>query len=218
MRGEYLPALATLDKEDKVREITTQGITGTIGWEDGLYQRINMLKGLTYKQAKTIADNLPIMRGAKYTCKILRKYGFKLILVSGGFTVLADRVKEELGFDYALANEPLFKNGLLVGVKKPLRVNSDKAASIKDIMDDLRISKDDIVAVIDGANDLALCNIVGHRIGFKAQRIIKEKCDHLISAKDLRFILPIILEHYKLDVGSYGEKRNVLARKKEVYS
>ena len=200
VQGEFLPALARLiGKEDEVREITLRGIQGRISWEEGLFKRISMLKGLPYEHVKCVSDRFSITKGAGYVCNILRKNGFRLILVSGGFTILTDRIKKELSLDYAVANELLFGRGLLAGVKTPLSVTSNKAVSIKNVIDDLRLLKDNIVAVIDGANDLALYDIAALKIGFNAQPIVEDRSDHSLIANDLTFILPIILGHYEQD-------------------
>ena len=125
---EYLPILAEkLNKEKEIWEITKQGIQGKINWEEGLRTRVASLKGLDEKICHEVSDALPIMTGAKEACKVLKAAGWKIMAVSGGFTLMMERLKEELGLDYVYCNELLFKDGKLDGVT--INVDSNKAKS-----------------------------------------------------------------------------------------
>ena len=128
---EYLPLLAEkLNKEDEIWEITKQGIQGKINWEEGLRTRVKAaLKGLDEKICQEVADSLPIMTGAKEACRVLKAAGWKLMAVSGGFTIMMDRLQKELDLDYVYSNELIFKDGKLDGVK--INVDSDKSKSAK---------------------------------------------------------------------------------------
>ena len=127
---EYLPILAEkLNKEDEIWEITKQGIQGKINWEEGLRTRVAALKGLDQETCQQVANELPIMTGAKEACRVLKAAGWKLMAVSGGFTLMMDRLQKELGLDYVYSNELLFKDGKLDGVK--INVDSDKSKSAK---------------------------------------------------------------------------------------
>ena len=128
--AEYLPILAEkVNKEKEIWEITKKGIQGEINWEEGLKTRINLLKGLDIAICQEVANSLPIMTGARETCRALKKAGWRLMAVSGGFSIMTDRLKKELDLDYIYSNELLFKNGKLDGVK--INVDSDKAKSAR---------------------------------------------------------------------------------------
>ena len=127
LNAEYLPILAQVfgpSKEKEIWDITKQGIRGDIDWEEGLKKRVNALKGIKFDDAKQIAQNLEIMPGAKDLCLALKDAGWKMIAVSGGFTIITDRLKKELGLDLIFSNVLIFKNGLLDDIE--LKVNSDK--------------------------------------------------------------------------------------------
>ena len=116
--GEYLPILAEkLNKEKEIWDITKKGIQGLINWEDGLKKRVDALKGLSIDVCQEVADELPIMHGAKEACKSLKNAGWKIMAVSGGFTIMTDRLKQELELDYVFSNELIFKDGVLDDVK-----------------------------------------------------------------------------------------------------
>ena len=195
--AEYLPILAEkLNKEDEIWEITKKGIQGVINWEEGLRTRVEALKGLEYQTCKEVADDLPIMTGAKEACKALKAAGWKLMAVSGGFTIMTDRLKEELGLDHVFSNELIFKDGKLDGVK--INVNADKAKSAKIKIKEWNEEKKDISCVVDGANDVKLFDVCGLGIAYRAQDLVKDLATTTLEEKDLSKILDIIGRHYKI--------------------
>ncbi len=195
--AEYLPILAEkLNKEKEIWDITKKGIQGVINWEEGLRQRIDSLKGLDYETCQQVADSLPIMTGAKEACRILKAAGWKLMAISGGFTIMTERLQKELDLDYVFSNELIFKDGKLDGVT--VNVDSDKAKSAKIKIQEWNQTKDDIVVVVDGANDLALFDICGLGIAFRAQDKVKDVANVILEEKDLSKILDIINKHYNL--------------------
>ena len=197
--AEYLPILAEkLNKEKEIWEITKKGIQGAINWEEGLRTRVDALKGLDYDICKQVADSLPIMTGAKEACRVLKSAGWKLMAVSGGFTIMTDRLKDELDLDYIFSNELIFKDGKLDGVK--VHVDSDKAKSAKIKIEEWDEKKDNIVCVVDGANDVKLFDICGLGIAFRAQDLVKDLATTTLEEKDLSKILEIINKHYKLEL------------------
>ena len=196
---EYLPILAEkLNKEDEIWEITKQGIQGKINWEEGLKTRVAALKGLDEKICQEVSDSLPIMTGAKEACRVLKEAGWKIMAVSGGFTLMMGRLKEELGLDYVYCNELLFKDGKLDGVK--INVDSDKAKSAIVKIQEWGEKKEDIVCVVDGANDVKLFDICGLGIAYRAQDVVKDLATTTLEVKDLSKILDIINKHFKLEL------------------
>lgn len=195
--AEYLPILAEkLHKEDEIWEITKKGIQGVINWEEGLRTRVEALKGLDYETCKEIADALPIMTGAKEACRVLKAAGWKLLAVSGGFTIMTDRLKKELDLDYVYSNELVFKDGKLDGLV--LHVDSDKSKSAKIKIAEWNEKKEDIICVVDGANDVKLFDISGLGIAYRAQDVVKDLATTTLEEKDLSKILDIINKHYHL--------------------
>ncbi len=195
--AEYLPILAEkLNKEKEIWEITKKGIQGEINWEDGLKTRVDLLRGIDLKTCKDIADSLPIMTGAKEACRALKEAGWKLMAVSGGFSIMTDKLKEELELDYVFSNELKFTNGKLDGVK--MIVDSDKAKSARIKIQEWSVKKEDIVVVVDGANDIKLFDICGLGIAYRAQDIVKDLATITLDEKNLAGIIDIINQHYHL--------------------
>lgn len=193
--AEYLPLLAkSVGKEKEIMDITVSGLKGEIPWEEGLLKRVDALRGIDYDKALEIALSMPLMKGAKETCAKLKKAGWRLLAVSGGFSIITDRLKDELGLDHIASNGMNFKDGKLSGVD--INVNSDKANAVAKVIRQWNEKKEDIVTVVDGANDLKLFNIAGLRVAFCAQELVRQKADVSIDTKDLSQLIGVIEKHY----------------------
>ena len=197
--AEFLPVLAEkINREKEIWDITKKGIQGLINWEEGLQKRVELLKGISYETCMEVANSLPIMTGAKETCAALKNAGWKILAVSGGFTIMTDRLVKELNLDYVFSNELTFKDNKLDNVK--IHVDSDKAKSAKIKIDEWNIQKDDITVIVDGANDVKLFDICELGIAYRAQDLVKDLATVSLDEKDLSKIIPIINSHYKLKI------------------
>ena len=197
LNAEYLPVLAQVmgpEKEKEIWDITNAGIRGDINWEEGLKRRVHALRGIKYEDAKRLAEGLPLMPGAKELCTALKKAGWKMIAVSGGFTIITDRLRTDLGIDKIFSNELIFKDGKLDDVI--LNVTSDKAAAVRDTIKEWGIKKEDIVVVVDGANDLKLFALAGYTVGFCPVDIVREKADVSIDQRDLSLLLNLLKKNF----------------------
>ena len=197
--AEYLPLLAEkVNKENKIWEITKKGIEGKIDWVEGLKERVNLLNGVDYDTCVQVANSLPIMTGAKEACCALKDAGWKLMAVSGGFTIITDRLKKELGIDFVYSNELVFNNDKLSGVI--VNVDADKAKSAMIKINEWDEKKENITAVVDGANDVKLFDISGLGIAFRAQDLVKDLATVTLEEKDLSKIISLINSHYNLEL------------------
>lgn len=197
LNAEYLPVLAQVKgpaTEKEIWDITNAGIRGEINWEEGLRRRVHALRGITLEEAKRIGESLPLMPGAKELCSALKRAGWKMIAVSGGFTLITDRLREDLGIDRIFSNELIFKDGKLEGVT--LNVTSDKAAAVRSTVAEWGIRKEDIVVVVDGANDLKLFALAGFTVGFCPVDVVREKADESIDKRDLSLLLNLLKKNF----------------------
>jgi len=197
LNAEYLPVLAQVigpKKEKEIWDITNAGIRGEINWEEGLRRRVQALRGIKYEDARKLGESLPIMPGAKELCTALKKARWKMIAVSGGFTIITDRLKDALGIDRIFSNELLFKDGKLDDVT--MHVTSDKAAAVRDTIKEWGIRREDIVVVVDGANDLKLFALAGFTVGFCPVDVVREKADETIDKRDLTLLLHLLKKNY----------------------
>ena len=120
--------------------------------------------------------------------------------VSGGFSIMTDRLEEELGLDHVFSNKLKFINGKLDGVE--IIVDSDKAKSARIKIQEWGVKKEDIVVVVDGANDIKLFDICGLGIGYRAQDLVKDLATVTLEEKNLGKIIDIINQHYHLKLES----------------
>ena len=197
LNAEYLPVLAQVmgpKKEKEIWDITNAGIRGEINWEEGLTRRVQALRGISYEDAKKIGESLPLMPGAKELCSSLKKAGWKMIAVSGGFTIITSRLKDELGIDKIFSNELVFKDGKLDNVV--MHVTSDKAAAVRETIREWGIRKEDIVVVVDGANDLKLFALAGFTVGFCPVDVVREKANETIDKRDLALLLHLLKKNF----------------------
>ena len=197
LNAEYLPVLAQVmgpRKEKEIWDITNAGIRGEINWEEGLRRRVQALRGISYEDAKKIGESLPLMPGAKELCSALKKADWKMIAVSGGFTIITDRLKEELCVDRIFSNELVFKDDKLEDVI--MNVTSDKAAAIRPTIRQWDIRKEDTVVVVDGANDLKLFALAGYTVGFCPVDMVREKADVSIDKRDLSLLLNLLKKNF----------------------
>ena len=197
LNAEYLPILAQVfgpSKEKEIWDITKQGIRGEIDWEEGLRKRVKALKGIKFDDAKQIGENLEIMPGAKHLCSALKDAGWKMIAISGGFTIITDRLKKELGLDLIFSNNLIFKNGILDGLD--LKVTSDKSLVVRPLIKQLGIKKEEIVVVVDGANDIKLFDIAGYTVGFCPVELVKNKADDVIELRNLSLLKNLLEKRF----------------------
>ena len=197
--AEYLPILAEkVNKEKEIWEITKKGIEGKIDWVNGLKERVHLLNGIDRSTCIQVANSLPIMTGAKDACRTLKNAGWKLMAVSGGFTIITDRLKKELDLDFVYSNELVFKDDKLDDVIVNVDADKAKAATIK--IREWNEKKENIIAVVDGANDIKLFDITGFGIAFRAQDLVKDLATVTLDEKDLSKIVGLINSHYNLEL------------------
>ncbi len=177
----------------EVSGITSKAMNGELSFNESLNKRVEFLKGLDESALDEIYHNIPFTPGAKKLVKILKKLGYKTAVISGGFTFFTDRLKNELGLDYAFANKLEIKDGKLTGKVLGKIINGEsKAKILEDIADKENISLDQVVAIGDGANDLLMLDKAGLGIAFNAHKTVREKADYNISQKNLDSIIYLL--------------------------
>jgi phosphoserine phosphatase len=178
---------------EEVSGITSKAMNGELSFNESLNKRVELLRGLDENILDEIYHNIPFTPGAKKLVKILKKLGYKTAVISGGFTFFTDRLKNELGLDYAFANELEIKDGKLTGKVLGEIINGEsKAEILEDIADKENISLDQVVAIGDGANDLLMLDKAGLGIAFNAHKTVREKADYNISQKNLDSIIYLL--------------------------
>jgi phosphoserine phosphatase SerB len=115
---------------EQVAAITESAMRGEMGFSESFRQRIALLKGMPESVLEGIANNLPITEGAPRLISNLKKLGYKVGILSGGFTYFARRLQKELGIDYVHANELDFEDGRLTGKVKGEIVDGERKVCV----------------------------------------------------------------------------------------
>lgn len=174
----------------EVRAITEAAMRGEIDFSESFKRRVSLLKGLDESVMKDIAENLPITEGMVRLIRILKKSGYKIAILSGGFTYFGNYLKEKYGFDYVYANELEIEEGKLTGNYVGDIVDGKRKAELLRLL--AQVEKVDIrqtVAVGDGANDLPMLGIAGLGIAFHAKPKVKENAEQSLSTVGLDGLL-----------------------------
>ena len=175
---------------DQVKAITEAAMRGEIDFCESFRQRCALLKGLDVSVMQEIAENLPITEGVDRLMRILKKVGFKIAILSGGFTYFGNYLKQKYNIDYVYANELEVENGKLTGRHVGDIVDGKRKAELLRLI--AQVENVDIrqtVAVGDGANDLPTISIAGLGIAFHAKPKVKATAKQSISTIGLDGIL-----------------------------
>ena len=156
---------------DKVREITERAMRGEIDFRESFKERVALLKGLDVSVMKDIAEKLPITEGVERLMAVLKRYGYKIAILSGGFTYFGEYLQRKFGIDYMYANElEVDDNGKLTGKYLGDIVDGKrKAELLKLIAQGEKVNLAQTMAVGDGANDLPMISEAGLGIAFHAK-------------------------------------------------
>jgi phosphoserine phosphatase len=176
-----------------VAEITERAMNGELDFQEALRARVTLLKGLEASALEQVYRNIPFTPGAKTLVRILKRLGFKTAVISGGFKFFTDRLKEELGLDYAYANELEIVDGIVTGgVVGPIIDGARKAQLLEEIAAGEGITLDQVIAIGDGANDLPMLGKAGLGIAFNAKARVREQADYHINQQSLDSILYLL--------------------------
>jgi len=181
---------------EQVRAITESAMNGEIDFKESFKKRMALLEGLSESVLQSVAENLPITKGAHRLMKALKYYGYKTAILSGGFTYFGHYLQKELGIDYVHANELEIKDGKLTGKYVGEIVDGQrKAELLKSIAQQQGIHINQTIAVGDGANDLPMLNLAGLGIAFHAKPTVKENAETSISSLGLDGVLYLLGYH-----------------------
>ncbi len=189
--GEIIDEMATLaGVGKKVAAITEKGMRGEIDFSESLRTRVSLLKGLRIKSLESIANTIRLTKGSEELLSALKEMGFKVALISGGFTYFTDILKIRLGFDYTFGNALEIRHGKLTGRVKGKIIDARRKAKIMDeICRKEGITRDEVVAVGDGSNDRIMLANAGLGIAFNAKEILKKVADGAITRDHMKGVL-----------------------------
>ena len=167
---------------EQVKAITERAMRGEIDFKESFRERVALLKGLDESVMKDIAENLPITEGVERLMKVLKRAGYKIAILSGGFTYFGNYLKQKFNIDYVYANELEIKDGKLTGNYSGEIIDGQKKAELLRLL--AQVEHVDIaqtIAVGDGANDLPMITVAGLGIAFHAKPKVKQTARQSIS-------------------------------------
>lgn len=168
---------------DKVKAITERAMRGEIDFKESFTQRVSLLKGLDVSVMKDIADHLPITEGADRLMSVLKRCGYKIAILSGGFTYFGEQLRRRYGIDYVYANElEIDENGKLTGHYVGDIVDGKRKAELLKLIAQVeQVNLAQTIAVGDGANDLPMISEAGLGIAFHAKPRVKATAQQSIN-------------------------------------
>lgn len=185
-----LLAIETIDEvadmhqiKSEVAAITLSTMRGDIGFEESITRRTALLKGLHQDALQKVYDErVKLSPGAERMLKFAKIANIKTMVISGGFTFFTDRVKERLALDYAVANTLGIENDQITGKVIGTIVGSEgKAEALRHVRDSLGLKREQVIAMGDGANDLAMLAEAGTSIAYHAKPVVQEQATYIIN-------------------------------------
>ena len=177
----------------EVSRITEKAMRGDIDFEESLTQRVALLKGLKVEELEKIRKDMKLSAGAEDLVETLKRLGFKLGLVSGGFDYFSDFLREKLGLDFSYANQLEIKSGALTGkVLGKIVDNTYKAKIVNMVSSEEGVLLDQTVAIGDGANDGLMLGQAGLGIAYNAKEKLERAANMSLGRARLRNILYIL--------------------------
>jgi phosphoserine phosphatase len=177
--------------KDKVSEITERAMRGELAFEGALRERVGMLKGLSVDALQACYDDrVKLNPGARTLVRTMAEHGARCALVSGGFTFFTSRVAEAAGFHLNRANTLIEADGQLTGaVGEPILGKEAKLAALQEETSALGLTSADALAVGDGANDLAMIEVAGLGVAYRAKPIVAAQAHAKVDHADLTALL-----------------------------
>ena len=176
---------------DKVKAITERAMRGEIDFKESFTQRVALLKGLDAGVMHEIAENMPITEGVDRLMSVLKRCGYKIAILSGGFTYFGEYLQRRYGIDYVYANElEIDENGKLTGNYVGEIVDGHRKAELLRLIAQVeKVNLAQTIAVGDGANDLPMISEAGLGIAFHAKPRVVANAKQSINTLGLDGVL-----------------------------
>ena len=176
---------------EKVAAITESAMRGEIDFKESFTERCKLLKGLDVSVMRDIAENLPFTEGVDRLMYVLKKYGYKIAILSGGFTFFGEYIQKKYGIDYVYANElEIDDTGHLTGNYVGEIVDGKRKAELLKLIAQVeKVDLQQTIAVGDGANDLPMLSQAGLGIAFHAKPRVVANAQQSINTIGLDGVL-----------------------------
>jgi phosphoserine phosphatase len=177
----------------RVSAITERAMRGELVFRESFRARAALLAGLPESALKQVAETVALNEGAHRLIRALKLFGYKTAILSGGFQYVGEHLQRELGIDYVYANRLTIRDGVMTGeVDGPIVDAERKAELLLEIARKEGISRQQTIAIGDGANDLPMLSVAGLGIAYHAKPLVKETARHSISNFGLDSVLYLL--------------------------
>ena len=178
---------------EQVSEVTALAMQGKLDFNESLRTRVSKLENAPESVLKEVADNMPLMPGLLTLIAGLKAANWKIAIASGGFTYFANRLKDDHGFDAAVANTLEIVDGKLTGKVTGEIINADvKARTLRELATLHGIEMSQTIAIGDGANDLVMMEASAMGVAIHAKPIVQEKASVALNHLDLEGALCLL--------------------------
>ncbi len=179
--------------EDRVAEVTAAAMGGELDFAQSLHARVALLAGLDASVVDKVRSEVRLTPGARTLIRTLKRLGYQVGVVSGGFTQVTDDLKERLGLDFAAANTLEIVDGRLTGrVTGPVVDRAGKARLLREFAAQAGVPLAQTVAIGDGANDLDMLNAAGLGVAFNAKPLVRQAADTAVNVPFLDTVLYLL--------------------------
>ncbi|SEO75116.1 phosphoserine phosphatase [Actinacidiphila rubida] len=179
--------------EAEVAEVTAAAMRGDLDFEQSLHARVALLAGLDVSVVDKVRAEVRLTPGARTLIRTLKRLGYQVGVVSGGFTQVTDDLQERLGLDFAAANTLEVVDGRLTGrVTGPIVDRAGKARLLREFAAQAGVPLSQTVAVGDGANDLDMLNAAGLGVAFNAKPMVRQAADTAVNVPFLDTVLYLL--------------------------
>lgn len=191
IQGEVVELLARhAGCEAEVAAITDAAMRGELDFEESLRRRVALMAGLPADALAQVAGEIQLTPGARTLVRTLKRLGYRIGIVSGGFEEVTDRLAQELDLDFTMSNRLEVRNGRLTGrVLDPVVDRRTKAVALQRFALQAGVPLEQTVAIGDGANDLDMLHTAGLGIAFNAKPVVQEAADTAVNVPYLDSIL-----------------------------
>ncbi|MGH3323016.1 MAG: phosphoserine phosphatase SerB [Streptomyces sp.] len=179
--------------EEEVAEVTARAMRGELDFEQSLHARVALLAGLDVSVVDKVRKDVRLTPGARTLVRTLKRLGYQVGVVSGGFTQVTDALQEELGLDFAAANTLEVVDGRLTGrVTGDIVDREGKARLLRRFAAEAGVPLEQTVAIGDGANDLDMLNAAGLGVAFNAKPVVREAAHAAVNVPFLDTVLYLL--------------------------
>lgn len=192
--GEVVDSLGELvGKGDEIAKITEEAMQGKLDFEAALRARVKLLKGLDVQKAREYLEKHTALPETELLVKTLKKLGFKIGLVSGGFDFFVNDLKEKYQLDFAFSNKLVVKDNKFTGELEGTIVDAKRKAQVlQDMAEAFGITLDQCIAIGDGANDIDMLKAAGLGIAYQGKSKLQEVADTCLNKNNLDGILYLL--------------------------